>query len=107
VAKSEPLAATECAQIIGQLLRQWSAKDTPISVQIAFCEELKRAAEAYQTDPEHGWWFSQLCQAAEDSISTLRRLNKKIIREAESVKERLDGVASGAQGDLWQAVQGA
>lgn len=106
MAKSEPLASTECAQIIGQLLRQWSAKDAPISVQIAFCEELKLAAEACQADPEHGWWFSQLCQEAEDSISALRRLSKKIIREAENAKDGLDNVANNPPGELRQAVQG-
>jgi hypothetical protein len=95
------------AQIVGELLKMWPPKEAPARVHITFCEELQGAIEAYQTDENYGWWFSQLGQELGRSIATMKRLVASTSREAESIKERLDGVAQAAPGDLWRAVHEA
>lgn len=94
------------AQIVRELVKVWPSKEAPLSVHIAFCEQLQLAIGPWvSVEGSAGRWFAQADKELRQRLKALRQLAAHVTRETDKARQRWQVVAEQAPKEVRQVLR--
>jgi hypothetical protein len=96
------------AAVVASFLKVWPAKEAPLGMHIAFCDELRRAIEPFtKVSGLDAAWFKRVDEMLEDKLKALRKLVGTAERQAKNTHDRLARLTNQAPPGLRAAIHQA